>query len=217
MAIKDKDGSVYRLRGPNPLLKDQKEWDLARIRLINLGWKETIVEDKRSPIQEAKMHSIDIGEELGLKENPKGKVVPAKEFISEIAQPVKQSPKIEEPVLDEPVQINVDPRMARILKERGVEYYCAPCIGYKTHTDNLYGDSYKTSVYGEQYMFDAIVIDQSDFQLQFWCVKAINKDSIAFKKDKEGGERWWRVLDVEPKTGGYLVRLNVSDSNPDFS
>ena len=27
MVIRNKDGSIYRLKGPNPLLKDQSQWD----------------------------------------------------------------------------------------------------------------------------------------------------------------------------------------------
>jgi hypothetical protein len=231
MAIKDKDGGVYKLRGPNPLLKNQSEWDASKIRLINLGWKDEIIEDERNPIEEIKKNSIDIGKELNLEENPpevaKGKVVPAKDFIKEIVEPdpkpimkpvevVKPEPVVM-PEEDKPVQINVDARMARILKERGVEYFCAPCVGFKTHMDDFYGDSYKTPVYGEKYVFDAIVVAESDLQLQFWCVKHISVNSIVYRKVKDGGERWWRIQEVEPKTGGFLARAMISDLNPDFS
>lgn len=236
MPIKDKDGSVYKLRGPNPLLKEQADWDTSSIKLINLGWKSEVVSDVRNPIKEAKKNSRDIGEELGLTENPKTKAVPARDFIKEIAEPpVKKEPvkvPVKEPepepepeieievVYEEPsesVELNVDPNLARILKERGVEYHCAPAVGEKTHTDDLYGTSYKTTVFGEAYIFDAIVIDESDLQLQFWCVKPINKDSVIYRRIKEGGERHWRVSHVEPRTGGWLAMAMISDLNPDFS
>jgi hypothetical protein len=92
-------------------------------------------------------------------------------------------------------------------------------VGKKTHTDGFYGDSYDTPVYGEQYVFDAVIIEESDFQLQFWCVRAITVGSIIHRKskEKEGGERWWRIDQVESKTGGFLAIANISDLNPDFS
>lgn len=233
MAIKDKDGNVYKLRGPNPLLKEQADWDSSNVKLINCRWKSEVIEDQRNPIEEAKAKVIDIGEELQLEENPKAKVISAKNFIDEIREQPKlkkvtpQSPKPVEKPKEEPPQetvkekdqvvLNVSPKLARILKERGVEYHCAPVVGSKSYTDELYGNSYELPQYGEQFVFDAVVIDQSDLQLQFWCVSPINKNSVVYRKMKEGGERWWRVAQVEPKTGGFLVIANISDSNPDFS
>jgi hypothetical protein len=66
-------------------------------------------------------------------------------------------------------------------------------------------------------MFDAVIVDQSDLQLQLWCVKDISKDSIIYRKLNQGGERWWRIQHTEPKTGGYLCVCGISDLNPDFS
>jgi hypothetical protein len=44
MAIKNKDGSVFRLSCPNPLTAGQEQWD-RDIVLHNLGWEEEIVDD----------------------------------------------------------------------------------------------------------------------------------------------------------------------------
>jgi len=232
MAIKNKDGSVYKLRGPNPLMKDQVDWDKKKMNLINMGWEEEIVEDARNPVKkfETDYNVVKIDEELGLIPNVEANataVVPAKEFIEEIqevqeqepviTEPTPVVPKMPEPPKEEKPVLNVDARLARMLRERGVEYYCAPAIGKKVHMDNLYGNTYETVQYGDKYVFDAVVIDQSDLQLQFWCIRQITEKSIIYRKVEEGGERWWRVKEVEPKTGGYLAIANISDSNPDFS
>lgn len=232
MAVKNKDGSVYKLRGPNPLMKDQADWDKKKMKLINMGWEEEVVADARNPVKkfETDYNVIKMTEELGLIPNIDANataVVPTKEFIEEI-QKIQEDPVITEPIpvipqMPDPPEekkqpvLNVDVRLARILRERGVEYYCAPAIGKKVHMDDLYGNTYETVQYGDKYIFDAVVIDQSDLQLQFWCVRPITEKSIIYRKVEEGGERWWRVKSVESKTGGYLAIANTSDSNPDFS
>lgn len=83
--------------------------------------------------------------------------------------------------------------------------------------DDLYGNVYQTTQYGDKFIFDAVVVDESDLQLQFWCVRPITINSIVYRKIREGGERWWRIKDIEPKTGGFLAVAIISDTNPDFS
>lgn len=206
MAIRDKDGSVYQLRGPNPLLQNQREWDRSQIVLLNCGWKGEVVEDVRSPVKESRANVRDIAEELSLK--PNAAFVPASQFVAEAAAPPKG-----------PVNIDVDERLGRILKERGVQYHCAPVVGYRSRRDPVYDSVTETPAYGEPYTFDAVVVSESDFQLQFWCVRAVSKHSVVYRK--AGGAkldgRWWRVDDVAPKTGGFLVLANLSDVSPDFS
>lgn len=220
MAIRNKDGSIYKLRGPNPLLVEQADWDKSQVHLINMDWKSEVVEDKKNPIKEMREGVIDIGEELNLEENPKPEVktkaVPAKKFIEDVNAPAKKTLQ-SRPIKADEVIIEVSPKLARILKERSVEYYCAPAVGVKTHNDDLYDSTYKTTIYGEKFIFDAVIIAASDFRLQFWCVKHVNKDSIVYRKDKEGGERWWRISNVEARSDGFLVVADISDLNPDFS
>ncbi len=219
MAIRDKDGRVYKLRGPNPLMKEQEDWDKSKTKLINLTWGSEVVEDARNPVRELEENVINISKELGLKPNKeanKTQVIEPKRFIEEL----QESAVVEVSVEPEPIAettINVDPGVARVLKEKGVVYYCAPVIGSKKHVDELYGTEYERMQYGDKFMFDAIVIAQSDLQIQFWCLRRLTKGSIVYRKIREGGERWWRLNEIEPKTGGYLVRAIPSDTNPDFS
>lgn len=212
MSIKDKDGNVYKLRGPNPLVKNRNDWDKNKITLINFKKiKEEIFEDKKKNIKKP----IDIAEDLSLFQGPEpSKNISAQDFIEKIAEP-EQPPK--EDKKEFKININVDERAARALLERGVEYYCSPVIGHKEIVDELYGTSYKTPKYGTKFLFDAIIVDQSDLQLQIWCVKDISKDSVIYRKNQQGGERWWRISDTESKSGGYLCLASISDVNPDFS
>jgi hypothetical protein len=232
MAIKDKDGKVYKLTGVNPIMRDQADWDKKKMQLINMkSWKSEVVEDERNPVEKFKtdFNVVNISDDLGLFEGPEPpqtEVIKAKDFIDDINQFVKPEPELEiepepvaeEPVLsEEPVVLDLDAHAARLIKERGAEYFCAPAIGVKEHRDDLYGSSYKTIQYGDKFLFDAVLIGQSDLQLQFWCVRRLEVNSVVYRKLRQGGERWWRTTSVEPKSGGYLVTATVSDSNPDFS
>ncbi len=214
MAIKDRNGNVYKLRGPNPILEQQSTWDKSAVKLINIGKNcETI--SKKEAITEINENILVIREEKSVS-------ITAENFIKEIVQPTEiffssEPEEIIKDDLTEVTQINVDSKLAKIIQERGIECFCAPAIGSKKHVDPLYGTTYQTTIYGEQFLFDAVIIDQSDLELQFWCIRPITLKSVILKKVKDGGERWWRVNHTEPKTGGYLVLCVISDSNPDFS
>lgn len=217
MAIKDKDGSVYKLRGPNPLMRTQQEWDRAKIKLINLGTQSEVVEDERNPIQEFKetYNVLDIGEELGLKSNEETRYVKPVEFIQEIQEtPSEPEIVVEKPPEPEEVVITVDKSLLKIFKEHGKTFHCVPAVGFKEHRDELYESSYKTVVYGDKLLFDGLVVEESDLKISVWCIKSVGPSSIIYKQDR--AERWWRVVESEPKTGGYLLSAIPSDSNPSF-
>lgn len=249
MAIKDKDGKVYVLRGPNPLVKDRCEWDKSKISFYNLSnIKTEIVKDTKNPIKEFKKNIIDIGEKLSLSDTPSksdiNTVIEAKDFINEINESSIQQnksnvlifPKDEKLITPKPIQkdeklitpkptpINeikpvavtkIDEKIEKLIKERGVEYYCCPAVGRNNHLDDIYQNSYGKIEYGQTFIYDAIIIDQSDLELQFWCMIPIPAQSIVYRKEK--GERWWKIKDVEQKTGGWIVNAIISDVNPDFS
>ncbi len=46
MAIKDKDGKIYKLRGPNPLLVNQSRWQIENMSFYNFKWDSIILPDK---------------------------------------------------------------------------------------------------------------------------------------------------------------------------
>ena len=221
MAIKDKDGKVYKLRGPNPLVKNQVEWDRHKLKLINLSWQNEVVEDAKNPVKAFDETLVKIDEELDLKPNAEANVavIEPQQFIEEIqAEPVPElepEPIPEPQAKPEPKVIEANKKIARIFRERGAEFFCAPVIGKRTHLDDLYGHSYDTLQYGDKFVFDAVVLDQSDLETQFWCMRQLSIGSIIYRKER--GERWWRIKDIEPKSGGYIVTSIISDTNPDFS
>jgi hypothetical protein len=70
MVIKNKDGSVYRLSSPNPLVKNQEKWEKNNIILHNLNWEQKIIElnEPEEIIIEEKKEEIK-KEEIKPKEN----------------------------------------------------------------------------------------------------------------------------------------------------
>ena len=227
MSIRDRDGNVYKLRGPNPAMRDQSQWEKDRVVFVNMNFGKTteIVADERNPINKFKTdYSIlDVGVELDLVSN--------EEFEANIAvlphpqqlEPVELVNKPEEitpPTTLEHVPVQqvtitgVDEKMKRMLQRNMIEFHCAPAIR-EEHVDSLYGDRKISTRYGKKYVFDGVVISQSDFEIQFFSFRPVAIGSIVFPVNLD--KQWWRVEDVTPKTGGYLCKGLVSDVNPDFS
>jgi hypothetical protein len=224
MAIRDKDGNIYKLRGPNPKMRDQSQWAKDRIVYINMDFGKTteIVSDERNPIEKFKTNYnvLDVGEELNL--------VPNEEFDSNVAvipreQNTDPPPPIDAMEQETPVerdpnqQVNitgVDEKMKRALQRNMIEFRCAPAIR-KEYTDALYGETKIKTTYGNKFVFDGIIIAQNTFEIQFFSFKPITFGSIVFPVNQD--KQWWRIEDVTPRTGGYVCKGMVSDVNPDFS
>lgn len=214
MGIKDKDGKPYKLRGPNPIMITQKEWDCSMIKLFNMdNWESETIEDEKNLDQPNDI--TDIGQVLQLVDNNNfigQRAIPPQEFVQEMMK----NEVVEKPVQPpEPVKKQSD--SAKILKNHGVQYFCSPVVDHRIVVDELYGTSYKKFIYGDKFLFNAIIVEQTDLVLQIWCMKTLLAGSVIYKRDKQGGERWWRVKNSEVQGDGFLVTCDVSDVNPDFS
>lgn len=224
MPILDKEGKVYKLRGPNPMMSNQDIWDKKRVKLYNLAWNSEFIDDPYS--DKAKFlrehPSVDIAEEYDLKSNAEW--IPPFEFVDELnkSKPKKEpepvlAPKTEpepvEQIKETPKQLSVSTKVARIFQERGLEFHCAPVIQVLMK-DELYGHQYSMNRYGDKFIFDGVVIEENDMELIYWCVREMTKGSVIMPKRTES--RWWRIEEVNTKSGGYVVRAIPSDVNPSF-
>lgn len=220
MAIKDKDGKVYQLRGPNPVMKTQDIWNPSNLVFHNMRFREVVHQDERitpQTIIEEYTTRAPLQEYIDrIQVDP----VPTEEPVTNVA--VLSPPKVEDPPppspppVERPVEkkIPVDRRIARLLEERKVVFHCLPVIT-KKHTDELYGNVHTKRVYGEKFVFPGIVVQESDMMFQFWTDREVPEQSIVFPQMET--KRWWKVVSHEPKSGGYLVSATVSEINPDFS
>lgn len=228
MPIRDKEGKVYKLRGPNPLMNDQAlDWDKTKLILHNFSWDSEIAKDPVSPEEKFKKEhpQIDIAEELDLR--PNSEWIPPFEFVNELKDTKPVEVALEEVLvtseLNSPMllpkeppnkEFNVSSQVARIFSERGMEFHCSPVVQI-TMKDDLYGTEYTMNRYGDKFVFDGVVVEENDLELVYWCVKAMTKGSVIMPRKKES--RWWRIEEIESKTGGFLVKALPSDVNPNFS
>ena len=209
MGIKDKDGNVYKLRGPNPIMAKQDQWDKSKIKLINAQWEDIIFEDEDNAIDKFKSdyNVRDIGEVLDLSSI-------TEEQTEVVDKPIEQPKVKKEPELPkEEIPETVDQKTAAFFRKNKTICYCAPAVE-EIHEDDLYGESYKRIIYEKKFTFEAIVVSMSDFELKLWTIKEIPSNSIVYPKDRS--KRWWKVEKCESKTGGFLIQGFISDVNPDF-
>lgn len=223
MTIIKKDGNVYVLQGPNPIVKEQTSWDPRELVFHNFSWEEiTYLQDAARA-----------------KKNVQNKPKPTATEPEAPAAPARLAPEEKEekpPTTPEP-QENHDPEAPREFDLPYIKYkvlcYCLPA-NTKVHTDRLYGESWQKTTYGTKFIFPCVVIDSSDISLEFWTSdpkSKIGEKSIVYpfsyevhntatdRYDKVPYDeyRWWKISSKESKEGGWLFKCVPSETHPDFS
>lgn len=203
MAIKDKDGNVYTLRHPNPIMKTQKQWDLDKISLFNFNFcNKTVIQDQEKLETESFFEKTPAVKE---------KFITSDDFLNALSN---SRPKETE---DPPVELNTNnKKVARILRERGTIFHCLPVIEREIE-DSLYEEVLKTSNFDKKMIFEGVILDSNDLQLELWCLLNLSKGSIIYPKARQGGERWWKVLSSTTMDEGYTILCVISEINPDFT
>ena len=218
MVIRKKDGNVYVLEGPNPMVDNQQHWDPNGLVFHNFSWDEIIY--SRTPSKSRHTTSVAV-EEPPRKE----RIEPAQEIIEprqeEVEIPAVESPAPTEREFDLPY-----------IKYK-VLCYCLPAET-KVHVDKLYGESWQRVSYGKKFVFPCVVVESGDLSFEFWTSDPNNKvleRSIVYPFSYEVHNlstdsydrvpydeyRWWKVSDRESKEGGWLFRCVPSETQPDFS
>lgn len=174
MPIRRKDGTIYSLQCPNPLMKEQKSWEEKYI-VHNFAQEEFLVANE-------------------------AKIIPLETPPQEIP---KAEPKVEPKVELKP---EVPESVPKILVH---------CLPAKTHEyfDPLYGETKKIVEYGNKFIFEAIVLGQTDLRLHLWTTNPVSKDSILYVHKSAS---WWRVMETEARSGGYVLDTMVSQLKPSF-
>jgi hypothetical protein len=226
MPIKDKDGNVYRLRGPNPVMKTQDQWDKNKVKLINFDFEEEIVSGEKNDLLKKVLNKPTEENVLVLgtsvKETPIEVKPPEPVKIPEI-QPLEPV-KIPEPVsIKAPIPQSNDSKTSgeapdiydnNELTQHKVQIYCLP-IFEKLVKDELYGDSYILTSYGTKFHFEGIVVEEEDLYCTCWSERKIPSKAIIYPRNQS--RRWWQVQSVEPERDGYLIHAAPTQENPDFT
>jgi len=198
MVIKNKNGTVFKLRGPNPLMKKQKSWDDNEDFILhNCEWDNETLEDHGGVVVEKSDFNVksDLQAEEPIKEEP-----------IKIKEKIDNAPKSE--------STSYEPQKTFQLENK-IKIHCLPLITTEHH-DELYDEIRKSQQYGSKFLFEGIIINQNDFSLIFWSdIKKMEKGSIVYPQTKE--KRWWKITKKEPKGWGFIFTTTPSDIQPDFS
>lgn len=222
MTIKNKDGSVYKLRSPNPIMKVQDVWSGFEVHNMNF---EEQTESLDSAPKFTQSKKIKLGQTTVFEEKPAEKIqVNTKPEPTEekLAIPIfdenpKPPPPPNTPFIDakddgiiRPSQIN-----EKLKSYKKTILHCLPAT-VKQYKDDLYNDrSYKIS-YGKRFTFEVILMEESDMYLVFWThLQNLEKFSILYPQNFE--KRWWKIDAVKEAPEGFFIRCLPSDDHPAFT
>jgi hypothetical protein len=231
MAIFTKDGKVYVVEGPNPLVEKQVSWDPSRLVFHNFEWDEISQESSRSRKRP---------------QRPKEEERPAATATIEIPVREEREPEADEhPAREDATNNELPDREEKEPEAEDERPFDLPYIKYKVlchclparleqRKDSLYGESWGRVKYGTKFVFPCVVTSSGDLSLEFWTsdprnqitersivypftYEVHNRETDAYDRVPYDDYRWWRVSSREEKEGGWLFRANPSDFQPDFS
>ena len=244
MAIKTKDGNVYKLRGPNPIMTEQELWNKDKLKFINFQFETETVKDTGKVVVRSKIEKVKPSEpepvpipEPVIKELPKPE--PA---IKELPKPVQ----IEELLLDpEPIveekstqvkevklePIDEIPKDLELIAKNMLPYteeqlekihkykvlvHCLPVHEHEMK-DALSGEVHRMMAYGDKFTLEGVFFEKEDLYCKFWTNKELSKNSIIYPADNL--HRWWKVQSIQKLdlNGGFIVLCIPSQVSPDFT
>lgn len=187
MVIKNKDGTVYKISGPNPLMGRQDFW--KDFITHNFDWLSEVAKDDTDKIlKEYKVEKIE-------------------QQRIEVQDELKQTEDKEKPIkIDYNNNINIK-------KYNSVLCFCLPAKNIEKK-DELYGEYYEKTEYLDKFLTEIVLLEKEDFTIKIWCEKLLTKKSIIYPKNKD--KRWWKITEIENAPVGYYYFANISDYTPSF-
>lgn len=206
MALYNSDGTIYKLSGPNPVMKSQELWN--GFELHNMSWQEEKAED----VNKVKPMETDFNvKNLFLSELEQTK--PEIKVVETRPEPKEESQEIERKVVVIADKKDISESSDSLDSIEKVFIHCLPAK-LRERKDSLYGDSYNTIQYGKPTSFEGVVLKQEDLFVEIWTDVEISIGSILYPK--ENYKRWWRVQEKESKVKGWLLVATPSDYQPSF-
>ena len=239
MVLKNKDGSPYRLSGPNRLASTQTFFDRKKVILHNCHWDDVEDDSKEPQLVRVKSDFSGLDDYKGRLKRAAAALVEDRlvTTIDEIHKSEEPSTKkseipiieteqevAEQEVTEQEVTEPEKPETPKIPLDFSVLFHCLPAV-IRQHRDSLYGDQFARLSYGKKFIFQGVVLDSEDLVIRFWTTDPnhqITEKSIVFPYQYENGipydeYRWWQVQSLTPKTGGYIFEAIPSSTQPDFS
>jgi hypothetical protein len=188
MAIKNKDGTVFKISGPNPLMEEQTLW--KGFTKHNFEWTEEIDKQNKSKSFEIKQNKEDV--------------------VFEEKKIVIEEPKIIEKEEEEEEEVK---QQKKISDHKTIQCFCLPAKIIEKK-DSLYGEAYQRTEYLDKFIFETVVIEKEDIYIKFWTMEKITKNSIVYPKNKD--KRWWKVSEHTEAPMGFIYTALISDYTPSF-
>lgn len=220
MVIKRKDGSIYRLQGPNKLMMSQDFWiNNERVRIHNMEQLsknhqnlESAPAVKQAPVI-VEAPTVPYKEPVVVTEE---KSIDLNYLLAEINKLSNPTPIEQKEVVKETPK-TVEPKQGSVFRklERSV-VYCLPAKESE-HFDSLYDDSIRRLEYEKPFKFQAAQIGNTDLKAAYWTtIDKITIKSIIFHPDQY---RWWVVQKImnDPSKDGFVLECLPSSIKPDFT
>jgi len=190
MAVYKKDGSVYKLNGPNNLMVTQEKWG-------------SFIGHNLQNLSNFKMESNIPHVVIGSKKEEK--IVPEEKTIIEETKVIEE--KIIVAVTEKEKIENTKP----IVQNRKNEFegfpktvmHCA-LVEYTEKKDLLYEDVSLKKKYVDSFTFECIIISTNDFVMTIWTsTDKLKVGSVLFPQNDS--KRWWEIKEIESVPGGYKI------------
>jgi hypothetical protein len=94
-----------------------------------------------------------------------------------------------------------------------VIFHCMRAV-QKMVRDDFYDESRPKIEYDKTFSFEAIIASQNDINMMFWTNIEIERQSIVYPQNME--KRWWEIVEVQERGGGYLHITIPTTVNPSF-
>lgn len=186
MSIKKKDGSFYKISGPNPLMNNQDLW--KDYKKYNFDWLPEVVKD-------GTFFNIIKDQEI-IKE-------PEEKKEKEQEQKTIKLEQLTEKII----------KNENIKKYNPILCFCLPAKNTEKK-DDLYDESFKRTEYLEKFIIEIIILDKDDLYIKIWCKDKLTEKSILYPRNKD--KRWWKITEVSSAPSGYYYLGSTSDYTPSF-
>lgn len=221
MVIKNKDGTVYKVRSPNPIMMTQEVWD--KFTVHNMNFDADTVNNKEAVKPVSK--KIDFGVSTTIKKEEKVELpkIPPPEppkvvqnnkiqefIIPDFKKPEPSpEPKKEDPDVLRPSSIN-----EKLKNYRKDVMHCM-LAETKEIIDPLYDDKTVKVNFTRTFVFENIIIQESDMELIFWShLDFLTKNSIVYPKND--GRRWWKISSIRSAPEGSFFSCVPTSTQPSF-
>lgn len=216
MVIKNKNGSEYKVRQPNPIMKNQEVWN--DFVLHNMDFDGNVVENAEQKTKSNKKKLV-LGSEKTIKTNDIPVVLPPVKKIEQddgFIIPDFSKPENEPEPTPQPKDEILRPKSInqKLLNYKKDVMYCM-LAETKENFDPLYSEKSVKISYIKSLIFENIIISQSDIELIFWShLDFLTKNSVVYPKDEH--HRWWKIDVIRSAPDGKFFQCVPTTIQPSF-